>query len=480
MAANDKAKTIKIKAKVGDQTTHPVALNTNIAVNAMPFCVVEYAPDAKEAIKSATSLASTKIFSELKKAQESTFDPQKSTAEVSAVCKDTGAKFSFSGMPSCPSYNFSVTNVRRTDSLMASFATVNAMDLSIYKLNPDYDDLTPVSKGGPLNNVIKDVFNFIIDTKHLKHYEKHTEVRKFVMITHKINQANKEIVNEILENSKQMGWDDLKKYIEFGADWKFLLSRIASVLMANNGGFFNNLVRLAEDFQCIFIPSMTGEKPAGKFVSKMYILSKPKKLKAPIVSLNASLGSMGMYPVAAVASKANNPTPDYDPKVRTVGYVIYPNSGSNQNGISTILSVPGPAWFNCPGKTVYGVRDSTMSKDTQDKSVDIAKAEKKPEILKKSGKDALKVQGSVMEQWTKCAYYWQALGQTSVYLNCEFMDVEVGKYYNVINEKGKSIFKGLLYSVTHNISSEMDDVSAETRLMFTHVRMKNAKIPGIE
>ena len=85
-----------------------------------------------------------------------------------------------------------------------------------------------------------------------------------------------------------------------------------------------------------------------------------------------------------------------------------------------------------------------------------------------------------MLQWAKDIYYWQALGQTSCVVNCEFRNIQIGRSYVVRSGDGKRLFTGFLYGITHNIVSEVDSAAATTVLNFSHIRMGTAKIPGIK
>lgn len=475
MSAN-RAKEVKVSVK-SKKPRHPSSLSIGFAVGSMPSVTITYPPGNRKAQDRAMDITSQDIFKQLQRAQEYSFDTKKELIRIRVKGDGNSGWIKFEGSISCPTYVFSVGTTLASENVMSRFATMNATDLSIYKMNPKYlvtNDI-PSTNVKKLNKAILAIFDFL--TKKAKK-EKPTEQKqkKAVTTTSEINRKQIPYIRRLLKNSKDMGWDNLYKILG-RAGWNQCKMRIIDILRSNTGGFFNAILQLADEFQCIYVPGVNGKDP-GKLVNKLKIFEKTKTLKLNAISLNASIGSRGMYPPGAVAVVSPTPPNKYLTTGVQKAYFVYPDTGESVTKSATMIQVPGPPWLS---PSVYEVANKMVVRENLRKSgQSIGKRRTYRTKAKSKVRKKLKDVTDIMLQWAKAIYYWQALGQTSCVVNCEFRNIEIGKAYVVRSGDGKRLFTGFLYGITHNIVSEVDSAAATTMLNFSHIRMGTAKIPGIK
>lgn len=470
----------KIEVEVQDvKPIHPTDITLQYSIGSFASSYMTYAPGDTEAMKKALSPTSKNILDDLKKSQELSFTTSQRWASINIKGEGLDTEdFSFGGYVNCPTYMFSVNNVSATEHVIADCSSMNSIDLSIYKIEVSYlkDNAIVTSPKDDLADTIAKISEFFLKEADKETSEDKT-VTKSINDIDSANKRNSSYFTQLFYNSHgEMGWDKLPKTLGQSA-WFECVGRIINILQSNTGGFFNTLLQLADEFQCIYVPSDNGEDP-GKFVNKSKIFDNPEVITLNIISLQASLGYSGMNPVAAVAVVS----PEFPRKYlrdvpATKTMVTYPE-GDAVSSAGSILQVPGPPWLSA---SVYEEFDEIEAKENAKKD-NQSIGSRREDRSKAEGKLKEKIPTVVelLKQWAKAEYYWQCLGQTSCVVNCEFTKLEVGKYYMVYSEEGELLFSGILYSISHRISSDANSASADSILNFSHVRISDANIPGLK
>lgn len=473
----EQAKEVKVKVTGGANARHPVSVTTSLSIGAFPSFNLCYPPGNKEAITSAMDMTSKEIFKRLQRSQENTFKTKEEKIKIRLKGPEGYGKLTFKGSVSCPIYTFNSSGLYASETIMARYASLNAVDLSIYKISNNYFSVgNPASKKAnvsKLNKAILAIFTYLVDEAET---EKPTEptMKKSVEFTKKVNNDQKQYIKKLFENSKNMGWDGLYKKIGTSA-WDSLKSRIITILQSNTGGFLNVILQLAEEFQCVYVPGSNGEDP-GQLVNKLKLEENTRPIHLKPINIHAALGSRGMYPPGTVTLVSPQFKKNYfknNPPDRL--YYVYPEDASKDLG--STIQIPGPPWLS--GDSYALIQPVKDGENKKKKGQSFSKKRVKQQTAEDKVDKKTKDIKEIIEQWAKASYWWQVLGQTGCTLTCEFGNYEVGKTYVVYNAKGQRLFTGLLYSVMHNISASEGTSMAQSILNFSHVRMGTAKIPGL-
>jgi hypothetical protein len=259
---------------------------------------------------------------------------------------------SFKGNVSSPNYSFSAGSVSLTENIQPDYSALNCMDMSIYeKTGPsdlDRDPATnyPKNIAEFINKVFNDLFTkgSAVMQRVLKDAPK--EKKAAYEAQHRINQKVKKFINELFENSKEtIGWDGVVEPERV----PLMRARVEECLEGKTGGgFLNNILRLAEEFQCVYIPELDN---VGKLVNKKELLTNAKPLKIHPIAMSVSAGSVGMFPVRAVVvtypdnsqAYAVRTTEDNDRDKRSSNFAaIYPKDPIEGGSVLTVL---GPQWL---------------------------------------------------------------------------------------------------------------------------------------
>lgn len=472
----DKAKKVTVKV-TGPRPIHPTLLSVGFSVGALPAIRVSYAPGDTDASVSVINLTSKDIFKQLKEDQESSFNLKKSEITLDIKSDDDPVGIKFTGGINCPAYAFSVSNISASNNVLAKYASINAIDLSIYKIEVRYmlTDTIEGSDDPKLNKSILAIFNHIINSELEDIPEEAAEVKQSVEKLKAINDENAHYVQELLTNSTDMGWDKLNENLGQDA-WDKCKARIINILQSNTGGFFNILLQLASEFQCIYVPGKDGSSP-GKFINKDKIFSTIEDKTINAITVNASMGFRGMYPPGAVSVVSPQPDIRYMTTGPDKNICVYPESEEIPK-TSTTLQIPGPPWLTAA--VFESISPEPTEENARDNNQSIGQNEANRAEAEQMVKDQEQVVIEILKQWAKSEYYWQSLGQTMCVMTSEYINLDVGKSYRVKNAKGDVLFVGLLYSITHNIDADVDQADATSVLNFSHIKVGEAKIPGIE
>lgn len=479
--AGDSAKTVKASATVGGSTVHPSGVTFVNSINNMAQGQVTYIHKASNAKSKATNITSSDIFSAMGQRQTNSFrdtpDQKSSTISMSDAY---GGSMQLQGTTSAPSYSFSVAETALTEDIQPDYAALNCLDLTCYPASQQDLDKLEEEPPDSIPEFILELFKKLMKDggKRIEEQLDGEATKQSAMKQHTINQKVKKYAEELFSNSKDtMGWDDAVKQLKEGGGTEQLRLRILTALTSRSGGFFNNIIRLAEEFQCVYVPEVDN---VGKLVNRKYLFKSNDTLKVHIVSMSARAGSVSMFPVRGVAVVGVPLRADGDRVKSSDQYrALYPEDPAPGG---TIMQVQGPQWLPSSGwvkDEIEEVPDGSKSKSVQKKGLPLKDA-KTAEKVEKACKKQKKKKEDILKTWAENAYYWQALGQSYVILNTELnLKAEVGKRYRVQGDNG-TIFTGILNSVNHSISTGVSQCRAMSNLQFSHVIMGSAKIPGID
>ena len=482
--AADKALEVKATASVGGDKVHPTAIVISSAVNSMAQGRITYIHKSANAEQSSTDITAKDIFTAMAERQTKSFSDTPDTPGVDVTLTDAfNSSLNFKGNTSSPSYAFSTGDVMLDEAIQPDYSALNCLDLSMYNTS-EYNGeiIKDESYPGNIAEFIKKEFENIIEVGVINMEGKDENQGKLTKECnkrqHEINEKVKKFAIQLFDNSKDtIGWDGVKDQLgPVGVD--ALRGRINNALKSNAGGFFNNILHLAEEFQCVYIPEYDN---VGKLVNKKKLFESDESIELKSVSLSVSAGSVGMFPVRAVAVRSPGvPVANRDNIIDANDYgIIYPKDVQPGGSIMQIL---GPQWLpveNFELAEVKPVKDGSEEKKIQNNKLD-PKSGQNAEIAANAIEKKSKESERVVEQWAETVYYWQALGQSYAIINTELMlNVKVGTRYTVLGKDG-ALFSGILNSVTHTIATSYESCTANSNMHFSHVIMDGATIPGIE
>lgn len=488
MAAPNKALEIKANVTSGGKKVHPTGVRILSSINNTAQAAITYIHKSANAKNSATNLTSKEIFAAMGQRQTKSFEDTPDSPDVTINLKDGyNGSVSFKGNVSSPNYVFSVGDVALTEDIQPDYAAINCLDLSIYESTASNLDAV-VAKDYPGNSIaelFKKVFEKLVENgdTSIEGIEDATKKAAYKK-QHEINKKVQKFLTELLDNSKEtIGWDDVLNGAQKSAIVNAIVPRVKETFRSKTGGgFLNNILRLAEEFQCVYVPELDN---IGKLVNKKILLSNSENLSVHPVSLSAHAGSVGMFPVRGVivnqpdTSQGSNVASNNDAvKNASSGAAMYPKEPADGG---TILPVLGPQWLP---STYYKTAELNPTTEGEKKKL------QKNALPKDKAKDCKKINESlksrfennekIIEQWAETIYYWQALGQSYATLQTELnLKVKVGKRYKVKGDSGV-LFSGILTSVDHSIDTNSKNCTAFSRLSFSHIIMGSASIPGID
>lgn len=469
----------EIKVEVSDiSESHPISVNVNLSVGNFASANITMDPSNTEAMKEAVSPTSKDVFNKIKEDQNFVNDVGGRFVYVDVSSEDLDTEpINFAGDANCPVYSFSVAGVSYSNNVIAECARMNSVDLSIYKIDVKYLRTADIVKTPPedLSLAIGDIL-YEIYGKSKKETSQDENIKNSIEKTDAINQKNVGFAVDLFRASYgYMGWDKLGLSLGKAA-WAQCVFRIVNILQSNTGGFFNAILQLASEFQCIYIPDPSGRDP-GKLVNKLKIFENPVPVCLNIINMNLSAGYKDMNGIGAVTVVSPAMPKKY---LRTVpaSKLVFTYPEDVDTSVGTVLQIPGPPWLSEAVYNKFRAVEAAANAKKNDQSIG-KKKEERSEAEEKA-QEKLPTVSDLLKQWAKSEYYWQCLGQTYCVVTCEFNNLEVGKYYMVYNEEGDLLFNGFLYSISHDISSNIDSAQARTILNFSHVRVAGLEIRGLD
>ena len=438
-----------------------------------------------EAQQEAVEMTAEQLFKELGEQQDKAFKGKSETDTELTIDPDDDSKLEFKGISTGDRYSFSATSVNITGGAVPDWALVDMLNYSIYTdLSVDIRD---GEKGASsLIELLKMTEKRLIDgwQKVKKKLEKNKGKDPYSPIElkareqiHERNQKVRNIFLKILDNSKDtIGWSSLDKFFKRPIQGKQVQNGIARttmrVLVGSGGTFLSALQQLANQFQCIYVPSMEPGNP-GKLVNMAYLVAaEPEELKVDtLVGSSMHAGNpAGILPVGYtfVRSDVNADTRCPNPFLG----IAVPKEALDLGGACDMIQLPNWA----PNNTTDFFKEEDIKKisesEPQSASINTAKDPIKEE------EDAKEELGysihSIAAAYGLCHYAWVSLAHCRATLTvpCTFQ-YEIGKRYKVMSED-KELFTGYLMGFTSSISTG----SCLTELSFSHIMATGFSLPG--
>lgn len=438
-----------------------------------------------EAQNEAVEMTAEELFKDLGEQQTKAFKGRSEVDTEVSLDPDDGSKLEFKGIATGDRYAFSANSVAVTGGAVPDWSLVDMLNYSIYTdLSVDIRDEEQNAKS--ILELIKKTEQKLIDgwgkvKKKLEESKKDDPYSPIALKAreqiHERNQKVRHIFLQILDNSKDtLGWSSLDKFFKRPVQGKQLQNGIARttmrVLVGSGGTFLNTLQQLANQFQCIYVPSTEPGNP-GKLVNMAYLVAaEPEELEIEtLVGTSMSAGTpSGILPIgytfvrSDVSADIRSPNP-------FLGIAV-PKEALDLGGACDQVQLPN--W--CPSNTSDFFKEEDIKKveqaEPQSASINEAKTP-----IKDEEKDKAELGysiHSVAAAYGLCHYAWVSLAHCRAALTvpCSFK-YEIGKRYKVMSE-GKELFTGYLMGFTSSISTG----SCLTELSFSHIMATGFSLPG--
>jgi hypothetical protein len=438
-----------------------------------------------EAQQEAVEMTAEQLFQELGEQQTKAFKGNTETDTELTIDPDDGSKLEFKGLSTGDRYSFTSTAVNITGSAVPDWSLVDMLNYSIYTdLSVDIRD--GESGASSLIELLKMTEKRLIDgwQKVKKKLEKNKGKDPYSPIElkareqiHERNQKVRHIFLKILDNSQEtIGWSSLDKFFKRPIQGKQVQNGIARttmrVLVGSGGTFLNALQQLANQFQCIYVPSLEPGNP-GKLVNMAYLVAaEPEELKLDtLVGTSMYAGNpAGILPVGYtfVRSDVNADTRCPNPFLG----IAVPKEALDLGGACDMIQLPNWA----PNNTTDFFKEEDIKKISESEPQSASINEARDPI--KEEEDVKEELGysihSIAAAYGLCHYAWVSLAHCRAALTvpCTFQ-YEIGKRYKVMSED-KELFTGYLMGFTSSISTG----SCLTELSFSHIMATGFSLPG--
>lgn len=483
MSASE-AKDVEVSANINGTDIHPVSVTVSGTVNAFIEGNVRYISKAEPAEKSATDITSKDVIDVLAKFQTDSFHPANFSSSVNMTDAE-GGSLSLGGCVSSPVYTFSVSEFGCDVRLQPEVAQVNAIDMSIYPgffiCSEVAVEALDISNYETVPDYFLGVFNYFLQSgkKAIEDADIPDADKKNRLVQHEINEKASKFVAGIMgASTSSFGWGGLLEALNSGGGGEesactLIRDRIVNILKKRNGGFFNNILNFASEFQCVYVP----DSGHGKLVNYKELLTGGSSTQElGIISMAASVGSRGMFPVCCVgAAGLTRRCADLNMGERAE-YAIYPKSGPKDLG--TMEVIQGPSWLpdSMWNETIVPKSNHTV----QQLKLPPEEAKVTVQQIQKNADGTKAAMVSIIDQWVENEYYWNALGQTYATVVTELATgCSVGQRVKLKSKGGSSLFTGTIWKITHSVVSG-ENADATSKIEFSHIIMNGATIPGIE
>lgn len=439
----------------------------------------------------AVRITAEEMFKSLGEQQKKAFDGAgNADTQVSIDVDDQdmgGSTLEFKGIALGDTYDFSAHNVSVRGAAMPEWALMDMLNYSIYG-DFDSDTNKVIESSSSVIEIIQATEQRLMTEAWSKAQEKLSQdkgegAKQTLQNATKIHQRNQKVrqyFKQVISNSQEtFGWSSLDKLFKDRNQRTILNRSIANVVMrvlvGGRGGFLATLNSLANQFQCIYVPGKDPTDP-GKLVNMGYLVAaEPETLEIKtLASASLRAGSpAGLLPIGYVhvLSPINGNT-----------NVRYPYTGAsvpkeNLSKGGAEDRVEAPDWAAQPGIDAFAKEKTTQyAKAEKPESASITKTE---QAVQRTEKDLEKwgtsVQ-SVAAAWGLCHYAWTSLAHCTAALSVPgTFKPELGKRYKV-QQEGKELFTGFLYSISTTVSAE----SCLTSLNFSHIMATGFSLPGTQ
>lgn len=387
----------------------------------------------------------------------------------------------FDGYITNTTYNITAGGIGQATSIAHPSAILNTLNTGIYnQIHGIYRYPSEFPKGDKyFGSWMKNTLEYMIEgwESYINNANDIREDSKNIMLS--IHENNKDALDAWYEVCSQSSPSTplLEKFVDQPDLQKSLKDKIQQIYMSSYGGFFNVMQQFAAQFQMMFIPNVFDSEGVGWFRSISDVLEVHEEREVYIRQMSLSAGDANILPVTAVVVHGNTKAIWRSPGIPS-GAPLSMFPTEVQGGRLQRLTAPG--WL-----PIYNKGLSNAAQGKQPPNLGAYKSGK--EIVDKKireviDKDVLKV----IDDYARTHYIDLTLSGSQATITTPLdLSWEIGKTYQLTtgsisgSGSGKKLFKGFLYSVTHNVSSAEQSPQANTKLMFTHVRAGDFALPGI-
>lgn len=435
---------------------------------------------SKEAYTQSVKLGSFDAAKEMGEVQSSIFQQrEEEDFEINiGVQGGEGGSLNFKGYTIGSDFTLSVSSVRRSDSAIAGYARLSALNFDATKASyAAQADIPDPNLMVPLAQYIK----ACADVLHRKGYPEPLDEKTLDGKSRKLQkQINEQVMPEfeklMAASIDTMGWNEVLENVKEGkfGDPYVLGHRIMAILAGNATGSFEATIgQLNEEFQCCYIPKWDR---IGCLKNRQELLADPEELDVVIVAITMhTTNGNTLFPVKyAAVTPAQKLT--YAAQMPCTAYVAVPEE--NVQPGASMIRTNGPQWLDSTA-CVRACDRAGRSRKTEGAKASEAGAV--PKEAEEKAKEATDITYEVLKEWGKSLYVYNALaGSYADIVTILVLDAEVGKCYTVKSGE-KELFTGVLWRVVHSVSTGGgSSPAALSTLTFKIVQMTGFRLPGLE
>jgi len=450
----------------GVSNAHVDNVITNFGINSFPSIRVGF-HDGNIPESGVMKMAGPDVAARVSAQQTAMFTAQAPNNSVE-IQDGSGGTLSFNGYVSGPEYSLGIQDVGFNTTLVHEASAVTNLNTSIYNR-----DLAIFRGQRDFAADIAENLWSILDTMvdRRKHVHPDEESKAIAEQIHTNNTTPLEIWEAICNNS-EAEWPELPPLAKTSATLRLnLTSGIADIYKNSYNDFFQSIQQFQAMFSMIYVPSLTAGE-MGRFISvENAITGDGEDMKVNVRSIRMSAGPRSIMPLSYVIVRGPKPK---DFRNLKHGHVIqrWPKS-TQSNG--QVVEIGTPSWL--PTHLTTARQSSATVGDTLDLS---AYQQQLVDGDKKLYQTTFPLVGKLLERWAKQHYVDFALANSYAELVTDLnLGAAPGVRYTVSTPNG-TLFKGFLVNVEHGVTSKPTQVSAYTRLRFSHIEAEGFELPSKE
>lgn len=466
----------KLSATVNGESYYPESITILQGLNSITMAQVNGHAGVSDAAESSTPVSSEDVISRMSSVQAAIYS-NRTSSDATASIQCAGDSLEVPGYIIRPNYAYNPWRVTNGVSIVGEASLVDGLNFSCYQTIATLQDSLPF--GNDSANLAERIQG-VADALKTYGYtvgianEQNDQMKKAKESIHEANEAILPTFYEIL-GASEMGWDIIMSTPGYdkAARVSSINSRIAAILMSSEGGFFNTLIGLGEEFQCCYVP----DDAVGYLKNRLELFSDAEELEVNEIEINLSAGGNmvgGMPPTSTVIVTA--------PSLRMMDSGTAPNSMLYTTWPDIAAAGGRFTKINAPGWLM-----SRLTNQEWTQAASIPSAERKVDVnataeMIQKAKDRLTQSDSgnlsILSQWARSSYIWNSLGVCGATISVPLdLKITPGKVYKVKSLSGTSILTGLLYSARHTVSVTRESGSAVTELTFSHVEAGDFTLP---
>ena len=400
-------------------------------------------------------------------AQAQTASRNMGGAKFSAQLDDgLNGNLEFTGIETAPSLQLGTHNVGPLISAVHSTAIVHKLDFSLYTSGgaPDMRDVDVSNAVGALQQVMQGtvrhwIRNVLPDLTAAEQEE--------AVAIHEANTEPLRVVDRILSNSDELKIPGLVEVVEAVPMVKFhFLNMLLGGLNSSDGEFWRTFLGLLGELGLIYAPAFGGAEENGRLIVVETQLSEAAsrtnidglQLRSQWSAPDSPVGKVMLPKVPMSGLPRGKDKNTTLPSQATRTSISYPPGAPK----GRVVALPLPPFISPVFQSLAGLWQA-QSKSMVPASIRASQDRAKSLALQQQNAVHDFLRGYAKTMYGRLQLSLSAAG---IAVPMSF-DWEVGKAYEV-GVRGTKMFKGILASVTHNVSSKGNG-SALTELAFSHV-----------